>query len=61
MADQATIDYYIKWKHEKNRAIGLGKVNYAANCQIELDRLEGSNPELVGLNCSCGVYSGCTG
>jgi hypothetical protein len=61
MADQATIDYYIKWKHERNRAQSLGKTHYADNCQIELTRLEGLYPELVGRNCTCHTYSACTG
>lgn len=61
MADEQTINYYKKWKHEKNRAVALGKDNYAANCNIELQRLETQYPELVGVNCNCGQYSGCTG
>lgn len=61
MADQATIDYYVSWKHEKNRAVDLGKTNYATNCQVEIDRLLGEYPELSSENCDCGVYTGCTG
>lgn len=61
MADEQTITYYKKWKHEKNRGNDLGKSNYVANCNIELARLESLYPELAGLNCNCGQYSGCTG
>ena len=61
MADQATIIYYKKWKHEKNRAVALGKTNYANNCQIEIDRLLELSPELSSENCDCGQYQGCNG
>jgi hypothetical protein len=61
MADQATITYYKKWKHEKNRATALGKVHYGENCQIELDRLVGLYPELSTVNCDCGEFPACTG
>jgi len=53
MADQATINYFKSWKHEKNRAVKNGKTNYAANCQIEITRLEGLYPELIGETCIC--------
>ena len=47
MADTTTENYYKSWLHEKKRAQAEGHVNYEANCDIEIARLEAAYPELL--------------
>jgi hypothetical protein len=61
MPTQDSYEYYIGWTHEKNRAIDLGKPNYEANCQIEIDRLVALEPTWAPKKCACGEFTGCTG
>lgn len=53
MATEQQITYYKSWVHERNRARRLGKPNYEANCDIELDRLVKEVPDLAGTTCDC--------
>ena len=55
---QEQINYYISWKHEKRRALANGKNNYAANCDIELNRLENQDPDYLLHDCHCAEYCG---
>jgi len=53
MASQKLIKSYRSWSHEAKRAKRLGKPNYEASCNKEVNRLLKKSPELKGEECTC--------
>ena len=53
MADQATIDKYKSWLHEKKRGDYFAHTNYAGDCQEVADYMAALYPELAGQDCAC--------